>query len=76
MELRVPLPQCLLCLGCWSSNRKAACHLLAVWCHYFQQLSLTSVKAFLFELVGPVLSSCWKAPGSARRFAAYFEWPM
>lgn len=34
-----------------------------------------SVKAFLFE-VGLVLSSCSEVLASARRFAAWFEWPV
>lgn len=52
MELGVPPPQCLLYLACWSSCSKAVCHLIAVWWRYFQQPSLISVKAFLFELIG------------------------
>lgn len=35
-----------------------------------------SVKAFLFEVVGLLLSSCSGAPASARRFGAEFEWPV
>lgn len=35
-----------------------------------------SVKAFLFEVVGLVLSSCSEAPASARRFAALIERPV
>lgn len=35
-----------------------------------------SVKAFLFEVVGLVLSSCSEVPASARSFAAEFEWPV
>lgn len=35
-----------------------------------------SVKAFLFEMVGLVLSSCSDVPASARRFAVSFECPV
>lgn len=76
MEPSVPVPQFLLCSACQSPNGEAACHLGAVGWHYLLQLSLMSVKAFLFEVVGLVLSSCSDVPASARRFAASFEWPV
>lgn len=71
MEPSVPVPQCLLC-----SPNGLACYLRAVGWHYLQQLSLMSVKAFLFEVVGLLLSSCSDVPASARHFAASFECPV